>query len=112
MVIAQNPNTDMATVDTDLSPDGPDVNNNISLLLRCQNLERTGIEIPLKITKCPLGFIYSQADSMCKCAEVLKILISFVQLNSELLVYYMDTGMVLTSTIQSFLLLDVTFQTM
>ena len=77
VMIAQNPNTSlsMVTVDTGLivlPPEGPDVNNNISLLLRCQNLERTGIEIPLKITKCPLGFIYSQADSMCKCAEVLK----------------------------------------
>ena len=75
VVIAQNPNTNMVTVDTGLivlSPEGPDVNNNISLLLRCQNLEHTGTEIPLKITKCPLGFIYSQADSMCKCAEVLK----------------------------------------
>ena len=64
VVIAQNPNTNMATLAV-LSPEGPDVNNNISLLLRCQNLERTGIEIPLKITKRPLGFIYSQADSMC-----------------------------------------------
>ena len=75
VVIAQNPNTNVTTVDTGLivlSPEGPDVNNNISLLLWCQNLERTGTEIPLKITKCPLGFIYSQDDSMCKCAEVLK----------------------------------------
>ena len=40
----------MATVDTGLivlSPEGPDVNNNISLLLRCQNLEPTSTEIEI-----------------------------------------------------------------
>ena len=70
VVLALKPNTSTTTVDTALmilSPEGL-IDNNISVMLRCRNEEHTGLEIPLNITMCPLGFVYSQLKA---CANVL-----------------------------------------
>ena len=74
VVLAQQSDKSIATIDTGfiiLAPEGH-VKNNISVFLRCRNANQTGVEIPLNITKCPLGFIYSQTESVCQCAEVVE----------------------------------------
>ena len=70
VVLAQANNTTYSTIDTShILESSQDVNNNVSVLLRCRNTASTKVVIPLNITQCPLGFYYSQKERVCKCIE-------------------------------------------
>ena len=70
VVLAQANNTTYSTIDTGhILESSQDVNNNVSVLLRCRNTANAQVMIPLNITQCPLGFYYSQKERVCKCIE-------------------------------------------
>ena len=74
VVIAQSPGDEYTIVRTNImlsSPVSKDiVDTNTSMVFTCRNSGFTTLQVDLKITPCPLGFVYNQYESECQCLNL------------------------------------------
>ena len=74
VVIAQSPGDEYTIVSTNImlsSPVSKDiVDTNTSMVFTCRNSEFTTLQVDLKITPCPVGFVYNQSESECHCVNL------------------------------------------